>query len=260
MMRPNYKLLLLTAVFLLFSAGQAGATTGTEYVVQAGDTLWAIAEQNGVTVDDVMQVNGLTSEDLYIGQVLQVEASSAPNTYTVQPGENLTEIAARFGFTLPQLLAINNLPTDLVDAGTVLVVIDRLNSQVSRSGSVAQVRQLLAYAGQYIGTPYRAGGSGPGGFDCSGFASYVFKSVNIQLPRTAASQYGVGTPVEKSQLQPGDLVFFAGGGTYIDHVGIYTGNGQFIHSSSPRSGGVIYTPLEDGSYYSRTYAGARRVF
>jgi peptidoglycan endopeptidase LytE len=245
----------MTLFFLLFSWNQAQA--GTEYVVQAGDTLDKIAEETGVTVEDIMQVNELTGEALYVGQILQIEAPP-PKTYAVQPGDNLTDVAARFGFTLQQLLAINSLQTDVVDPGTVLVVFDRLNGQVSRQGSVADARQLLAYADQFLGTPYRYGGTGPGGFDCSGFTSYVFQSVNIQLPRTAGSQYSIGAPVEKSQLQPGDLVFFAGG-RYIDHVGIYTGNGQFIHSSSPRSGGVIYTPLEDGNYYSRTYVGARRV-
>ncbi|NLB88524.1 MAG: C40 family peptidase, partial [Syntrophomonadaceae bacterium] len=80
---------------------------------------------------------------------------------------------------------------------------------------------------------------------------------NINLNRTAADQYKHGVAVSKDELQIGDLVFFASG-KYIDHVGIYSGNGMFIHSSSPRSGGVIYSSLTEG-YYARTYVGAKRI-
>ncbi|MDD3307895.1 MAG: C40 family peptidase [Acetobacterium sp.] len=109
-----------------------------------------------------------------------------------------------------------------------------------------------------MGTPYRYGGTGPGGFDCSGFVRYIFAQFDINLPHNAAAQYGNGTEVGKADLAPGDLVFFACGRGGIDHVGIYSGGDQFIHSSSPRSGGVIFSSLSSG-YYGQTYVGGRRI-
>lgn len=89
---------------------------------------------------------------------------------------------------------------------------------------------VVEYAKQLIGIPYRAGGTTTAGFDCSGYTSYVFKHFNVDLPRIAADQTSVGAVVNKADLQPGDLVFF---GKSIYHVGIYVGNGQFIHSPKP---------------------------
>lgn len=117
---------------------------------------------------------------------------------------------------------------------------------------------LMELATKHLGTPYRYGGKSPGGFDSSGFVKYNFSQVGINLPRIAAEQATMGTAVAKEELLPGDLVYFRCGGGGIDHVGIYSGNNQFIHSSSPRSGGVIYSSLAEG-YYARSYEGARRI-
>ncbi|MBV1817213.1 C40 family peptidase [Bacteroidales bacterium MSK.15.36] len=108
-----------------------------------------------------------------------------------------------------------------------------------------------------MGKPYVWGASGPSSFDCSGFTSYVYKNFGIYLDHYTGSQYSVGKPVNKSELVPGDLVFFNTTGN-ISHVGIYTGGGQFIHASSG-SGKVTVSNLS-GSYYVSRYAGARRMF
>lgn len=118
--------------------------------------------------------------------------------------------------------------------------------------------QIVTEARKYIGCPYRAGGATPDGFDCSGFVYYVLKQMGLSPSRTPESQYAMGTPVSKSQLQPGDLVFFAG--TYtsgISHAGIYTGNGQFIHAPNSRST-ISHSSLTSG-YWAQTYYGACRV-
>lgn len=107
-----------------------------------------------------------------------------------------------------------------------------------------------------IGTPYRYGGTTTSGFDCSGFTSYVFGLMGIELHRSSRDQATQGTKVAKDELRPGDLVFFNTFGNSISHVGIYLGNNKFIHSSTNR--GVVINDLSE-SYYARTYVTARRV-
>ena len=111
---------------------------------------------------------------------------------------------------------------------------------------------VVGIAMQYLGVPYRWGGASPSGFDCSGFTMYVFAQSGVSLPHNAAAQYGMGTPVDRSQLQAGDLVFFNG----LGHVGIYTGGGSFIHS--PHTGDVVKISSMSG-WYASTYVGARRL-
>lgn len=117
---------------------------------------------------------------------------------------------------------------------------------------------ILAEAQKYLGTPYVYGGASPAGFDCSGFVYYVLKQLGFSPYRTPADQINMGTSVSKDNLKPGDIVFFAG--TYasgISHVGIYAGNGQFIHSPNSRST-VSYSDLTTG-YWANHYYGARRM-
>ena len=131
------------------------------------------------------------------------------------------------------------------------------NSESAPSGS-ATGAQIVAEAKKYLGIPYVYGGASPSGFDCSGFVYYVLKQFGYSPYRTPADQYRMGTYVSKANLQPGDIVFFAG--TYasgISHVGIYVGNGQFIHSPNSRST-VSYADLTSG-YWAQHYYGARRV-
>ena len=125
------------------------------------------------------------------------------------------------------------------------------------AANVTVGQQIVAFARQYMGVPYVWAGSSPSGFDCSGFVSYVFKSFGYQTNRTAAGIYKNGTAVDKSELQIGDAVFFASSSEAIGHVGIYIGDGQFIHSSS--GAGYVTINSLDESYYSRMYVGARRI-
>ena len=111
-------------------------------------------------------------------------------------------------------------------------------------------QRAVRIARKQLGVPYVYGGASPSGFDCSGLVSWVYGRLGVSLPHNAAALYGVGRPVSRWRLRPGDLVFFSG----LGHVGIYVGQGRFIHS--PQTGDVVRIQrLSDhGGYY-----GARRM-
>jgi cell wall-associated NlpC family hydrolase len=111
---------------------------------------------------------------------------------------------------------------------------------------------VVSIALQYLGVPYVWGGASPSGFDCSGLTMYAYAKVGVYLPHNAAMQYGMGTPVSRSQLAPGDLVFFNG----LSHVGMYIGGGRFVHA--PHTGDVVKISSLSEYWYSATYVGARR--
>jgi murein DD-endopeptidase len=117
---------------------------------------------------------------------------------------------------------------------------------------------IAAVAASLIGTPYHFGGADDAGFDCSGLALFVHQRVGLVIPRTAAEQQRAARPVSIAQLAPGDLVFFKIRRRSVDHVGIYAGEGRFIHA--PRAGvPVTYGDLGDG-FYARHLAGAGRFW
>lgn len=117
---------------------------------------------------------------------------------------------------------------------------------------------LLNTAYSMLGVRYRYGAMSRSATDCSGFTTQVFKAHGIKIPRTSREQSKYGAVVSKSNLKQGDLVFFrTRGGSRVSHVGIYIGEGKFIHASS--SGGSVRTDTLNSGYYQRRYAGARRV-
>lgn len=131
---------------------------------------------------------------------------------------------------------------------------------VEGSGTGAEI---AAYAQTFIGVPYVYGGASPKGFDCSGYIKYVFAHFGYSLPHGTNAQYGYGTKISKSELQPGDLVFFNNGGNPTTHAGIYIGDGKFVHSTEYDYGdrvvdGVQIHPLSN-AWYKSIYVGARRI-
>ena len=129
-------------------------------------------------------------------------------------------------------------------------------SEAGSDGEAARRAKLLGrprvveIAKRYLGTPYSWAGASPAGFDCSGFVMYVYSRIGIQLPHSSWMLWGVGKPVARNDLRPGDILFFNG----LGHVGIYVGHGRFIHS--PHTGDVVRVQRisDHGSY-----DGARRL-
>ena len=115
---------------------------------------------------------------------------------------------------------------------------------------------IVSYAKQFLGCSYVYGGNGPSSFDCSGFTKYVYAHFGKSIPRSSSAQYASAKKISKSNLQPGDLVFFTNGGSSVGHVAIYMGNGQIIHAANP-SRGVCIDSL-NSSYYSQHYVGSGR--
>lgn len=126
--------------------------------------------------------------------------------------------------------------------------------------SEADKKQLLKDAKYYKGGRYVWGGTTPQGFDCSGYVQYLYKKHRIDLPRTAYAQSKKGQPIDINNLQKGDLLFFLTDkkrGIPVTHVGIYIGEGKFIHAASKKDG-IIISPITHGSYRER-FVEARRV-
>ena len=225
--------------------------TQVDVISTSGDGTWHQISYNGITgyvSGDYLQV---TEKKIY-GQVTEgpLNIRSGPSTSDAVVGSLSTGSVVELQETLDGWYQIEEgyISSDYV------AQVDASVAASSGTGS-----QIAQYALQYVGSPYVYGGSSPSGFDCSGFTTYVMKHFGYSVNRTASGQMDNGTAVDRSQLQPGDLVFFNSGNSSkrATHVGIYTGNGQFVHASTSTTG-VIVSDL-NSSYYSRTYVGARRL-
>lgn len=130
----------------------------------------------------------------------------------------------------------------------------------SGNSPVKGKKSVLLKARSLIGKPYRYGGNHPStGFDCSGFVQYTHSTAGIDLPRTTYQQLRATHPISKHQLRPGDLVFFRiNRKRFVSHVGIYLGQGKFIHS--PSSGKRVSIASLDNPYWQKVYSSAGRVF
>lgn len=132
-------------------------------------------------------------------------------------------------------------------------------AQAAEPSTSDKVKSVMQRAFSLLGTPYRWGGTSPDtGFDCSGLVGYVFRTIGIDLPRVSREMAGTGTPVSnRDALAEGDLVFFGRSGKRIDHVGIYVGDGKFLHA--PRTGRDVTVSSLTSGYWAQKYLQARRV-
>ena len=280
---------LLLAVSALAAEGDiavgAGATTGSSLRMRAeastsSSIITTLDKNVAVAVlDDTLDGWYKVSFDGNSGYVsadfLQIDQDNIFQSYgrVNADGVNVRSSASTDGEVLAS-----------VNSGTIVTVtglVDGWYSVTCQSGTEGYIRSdfvdltassisssnssIISFAKQYLGTRYSYGGASPSGFDCSGFTMYVYKQFGYSLPHTATGQWqsGIGTKVYNiGALQAGDLVFFndpsRNAGKACSHAGIYIGGGQFIHSSSSKSNGVIISDLTSG-YYNTYFVGGIHV-
>lgn len=154
-------------------------------------------------------------------------------------------------------------PAPIVDAShseqrTRQVIHSAPRQAAPNSLAYAKGSMILRIAQSHIGTPYRYGGDSPQGFDCSGLVQYSHKNAGIAIPRTAHDQYKAATPVRMAELQPGDVIFFRQNFRRVSHVGIYAGQGKFIHA--PNSGKRVKLTALTNPYWSKRIVQTGRFY
>jgi cell wall-associated NlpC family hydrolase len=167
-------------------------------------------------------------------------------------GENSVKIISRLICVgvLAFLTACSSTPTAGNHGGSAN------NGQTAKADNKA-ASQAAKYASKMVGKPYLYGGSTPSGFDCSGLVQYSYQRAGVSVPRTTRSQLKAGIPVSPQALREGDLVFFDQEGRKYSHVGIYIGDGRFVHA--PSSGKTVRVDRLDKRYWQKHFTAARRM-
>ena len=258
-----------------------------QYKVVKGDSLLKIANNFNVSVRSLKSANGLNSNNIHVGDKLIIPPTSTIKrssgtsvaksskksknatiiNYRVRGGDTLSSIARKHNSSVTKIKQANNLMGNSIYSGQKLKVPSKLYASTSKKSTKkkksftneAELKdELINVAKRYLGAPYKFGGtSTKTGIDCSAYVNKVFKSFDVNLPRTARGIYKKGNHVSKSKLQKGDLVFFRTYAKFPSHVGIYMGDGTFIHASSAKKK-VIITNFQ-GKYYQKRYIGAKRI-
>ncbi len=235
------------------------------HFVRRGECLWTIARAYDTSVQALAAANGLRPEHvLRAGRQLTIPRPGGPRAaaeepqeklYVAKKGDSLWDIAHRHGTTVRALAETNRLDPDRVlRVGTILMV---PSSSGSPAAAIEGQHRFVQAALQYRGVRYRYGGMSTRGMDCSGLVALVLRNYGINAPHNSKALYKLGEKVSRENLQPGDLVFFHTTRPGISHVGIYVGNGSFIHASSGK--GRVRIDRMDQGYYRRRLVGAKRI-
>ena len=229
---------------------------GEFYKVSAAGTV-GYAHKDYVIIKDIMNISN--------GGGVKVTASAL--NLIAEPSLSAAVIGKLYEGTTAEIIGINSgwLKVNS-SAGTGYISPDYVEyielssasaGQASSNSSLGQ--QVVDKALSYLGVKYVYGGASPSGFDCSGLSYYVYKQFGVTLNRSSSAQTSNGYKVSKSELMPGDLVFFSSpGSSSVGHVGIYIGGGQMVHSVKP--GCYVEIDTINSGYYSTYYWGARRIF
>jgi cell wall-associated NlpC family hydrolase len=247
-------------------------TKSISYTIVSGDSLSVIAKRYNTSVEQIKQVNQLTTDTIRVGQVLTIpNAQGATNSEAAPPTAVHTSLqTAQKNLQTLGYYAIPTMSGSYDTASTQAIKTFQGDYGLSVTGKIDQTtntaiehaivkKSLIKDTKNYLGVPYLWGGTTPSGFDCSGFVYYMFNQHGIDSSRnTSAGLYKTGTAIGRNQLQPGDLVFFAVNTTgTITHVGFYMGDNQFISATSSKG---IAAYSMDNSYWGKYYVGAKRVY
>lgn len=259
----------------------SGQTSTVYHKVRKGDNLTKISRKYNVPVARIKKLNKMKSDRLAVGKNLKIAVArkeapkqlpavrnpepiisvSEKTYYTVKKGETLKDIADRFGLSIESIKKNNLLDDRDLKEGQVLVIQNEMpedGDEFSMSEPVKELtlrEKIVRDAYDFIGTPYRLGGNGKNGIDCSSLTRVVYYNAGLKIPGTSNLQYKKGVPVSVDDAEAGDLVFFRRGG-YIYHVGIYIGDNLFIHASTSQRK-VAIASLEN-TYFKRHFADIRR--
>lgn len=238
----------------LASKGDSGYDNLVVHKVRKGDTLYRISRKYGVTVKDVKRINNLSGSFVKIGQKLKV------------PGKAPVEEAPVIIEDPPaEIVVAEAKPEDVSESATPQQEVTEPATEVSSDvDSVTTAvestwfSRIVDTATDYLGVPYRFGGTTLKGIDCSAYVQMVYRYFSIELPRTAREQFKAGMRVSsKKELEIGDLIFFRTYAKFPSHVGIYIGGGKMIHASS-RDKKVTVSSINE-PYYVKRYIGAVRL-
>jgi len=208
---------------------------GDPYIVKSGDTLSELSVRAGVSVEEIRQLNRLQSNRLQIGQKLLLKKRVSGLEDEEEMGDEDQGVGTPIANGEEESKAIESL--------------EKWNNPDERNLFVRVVRTFL-------GVPYRLGGSTMRGIDCSAFVKKVYEVFGVALPRTAREQSCVGRSIGKNELEEGDLVFFQTQRARRTHVGIYIGNGEFVHASSWNKE-VKVDHLDKPYFHQRFFRGVR---
>lgn len=244
MKKKVFSVMATFALATCIAAGNAEAAT-EEYTVKTGDSLWKIASLHKLTVDELKQMNNLTSDSIKVSQKLIVNKPDL----TKQPEKQNTVSTKDIdkSLSVAKTTSSTNFFKSVEKKDKPLLPNLSKSAQEIQNASVEVALPLLD-------TPYAWAGVTPEGFDCSGFIYYVFTNAGLQLPRMdTVSMFMNSTPVDEPV--PGDLVFFEN--TYrsgISHAGIYIGDGNFIHAGTKK----VEIAAIDSVYWKDKFVGYTR--
>ncbi|MBF0559141.1 MAG: C40 family peptidase [Nitrospirae bacterium] len=274
----------------MVSNRQSSENDTTVHIVKKGDSLRSLSKRYKVSINELKRNNNLKSGKLKTGQQVVVKGKNRiPNTYTVKKGDTVRRVAKLFRISSDDLKELNGLKGNALKPGQKLYLA-KVNSEIKdeapaqgvdteKTGPAVTVarleevkelstsedvllelsikERLILFAKKMLHLPYRFGGNGSFGLDCSAFVQKTYGFIGQEIPRSAREQFNLGEAVEKDDLTIGDLVFFKTYASFPSHVGIYLGNNLFIHASS-LSRKITIDSLES-PYYFRHFIGAKRI-